>query len=152
MEDYSKGQVLFWGGGFDCLSNFSAYKIKYKGDEWMTSEHAYQAAKFTNKEIIEKIKNAPSAMDAFLLGRKFMTEYKKDWFDIRVEVMEDIVRAKLSQHPYIQKKLLESGEREIIEASPEDAFWGWGPNKDGENQMGKIWMKLREELKSNGRI
>ena len=66
--------------------------------------------------------------------------------------MEDIVRAKLSQHPYIQKKLLESGEREIIEASPEDAFWGWGPNKDGENQMGKIWMKLREELKSNGRI
>ena len=53
---------------------------------------------------------------------------------------------------YIQKKLVESGEREIIENSPEDDFWGWGPNKDGQNEMGKLWMKLREELKNNGRI
>ena len=38
---------------------------------------------------------------------------------------------------------------EIVEASPVDAFWGWGPNKDGENALGKIWMKLREEIKQN---
>lgn len=149
MEDKSQNSVLFWGGGFDCFSNFAAYSIEYRENRWMTSEHAYQASKFTNKEIIEKIRNAPSAMEAFSLGRKFTSAYRQDWFQIRVSVMEEIVRAKLNQHKDIKEKLLESGERDIIEASPEDAFWGWGPNKDGENQMGKIWMKLRGELMSN---
>lgn len=146
MEDKSKNQILFWGGGFDCLSNFAAYNLEYQGENWMTSEHAYQAAKFTDKKIIEKIKNAPSAMAAFTLGRKFISEYRQNWFQVRVSIMEEIARAKLNQYLDIKEKLLESGEREIIEASPEDAFWGWGPNKGGENQMGKIWMKLRDEL------
>ena len=37
----------------------------------------------------------------------------------------------------------------IVEDSPKDSFWGWGPNRDGENQLGKLWMKLREELKKD---
>lgn len=35
----------------------------------------------------------------------------------------------------------------IVEDSPKDSFWGCGTNRDGENQLGKLWMKLREELK-----
>ena len=61
--------------------------------------------------------------------------------------MEDICRYKLEQHPYIQKKLLETGDLLIVEDLPKDSFWGWGPNRDGENQLGKIWMRLRDELK-----
>jgi predicted NAD-dependent protein-ADP-ribosyltransferase YbiA (DUF1768 family) len=48
---------------------------------------------------------------------------------------------------YVQKKILETGDRELVENSPRDSFWGWGLNKDGENHLGKIWIKLREELK-----
>jgi predicted NAD-dependent protein-ADP-ribosyltransferase YbiA (DUF1768 family) len=33
----------------------------------------------------------------------------------------------------------------LVEDSPKDDFWGWGPNKDGCNQLGKVWMKLRGE-------
>jgi len=146
MENNSQEPVLFWNDG--CFTNFAPYPIEYKGRHWMTSEHAYQASKFTDEKIIEKIKNAPSPMEAFTLARKFRAEYRKDWYEIRVKVMEEIVRTKLNQYADIKEKLLESGEKEIIEASPEDAFWGWGPNKDGENQMGKIWMKLRNELKN----
>ncbi len=40
---------------------------------------------------------------------------------------------------------METGDRELIESSPIDSFWGWGPNKDGQNHLGKIWMKLRDE-------
>lgn len=60
--------------------------------------------------------------------------------------MKDIVREKLHQHPYIQKKLRETGDRELIEVSPVDSFWGWGPDRNGRNELGKIWMELREEL------
>lgn len=62
--------------------------------------------------------------------------------------MEDICRHKLEQHPYVRQKLLLSGDLEIIEDSTKDAFWGWGLERDDRNELGKIWMKLREELRT----
>jgi predicted NAD-dependent protein-ADP-ribosyltransferase YbiA (DUF1768 family) len=61
--------------------------------------------------------------------------------------MEEIIRAKLSQHYYVQQQLLESGDSKIIEDSPKGSFWGWGPDRQGRNELGKIWMKLRNELR-----
>jgi len=60
--------------------------------------------------------------------------------------MEDILRHKLAQHPYVQKQLRESGGAELIEDSPKDAFWGRGPDWTGKNHLGKLWMKLRSEM------
>ena len=40
--------------------------------------------------------------------------------------MESICRAKLEQHPYVQKKLLQTGNYIIMEDSPTDSFWGCG--------------------------
>ncbi len=63
--------------------------------------------------------------------------------------MEEIVRHKLRQNPYVMRKLLQTGKRKIVEDSPKDAFWGWGEKRDGRNELGKIWMKLREEVINN---
>ncbi len=60
--------------------------------------------------------------------------------------MFNIISAKVAQHKYVYKKLLETGNREIIEDSWRDDYWGWGPNKDGKNMLGKLWMKLRYKL------
>ena len=62
--------------------------------------------------------------------------------------MEEIVTAKLTQHPYIQEKLLQTLDLDIIEDSPKDSFWGWGPDRDGRNELGQIWMRLRTKLKA----
>jgi len=43
-------------------------------------------------------------------------------------------------------KLMQTGKREIIEDSPKDDFWGWGKKRKGRNELGKIWMKLRDEI------
>ena len=65
---------------------------------------------------------------------------------LRVDVMRDILRAKVDQHEYVRRKLLATGDRELIEDSWRDDFWGWGPNKDGENHLGKLWMEVRLEM------
>ena len=62
--------------------------------------------------------------------------------------MEEIVKLKLEQHPYIQKKLLETGDLPIVEDSTKDDCWIGGPNHDGRNELGNIWMRLRDELNS----
>lgn len=150
----NKDRILFWegGDGFECFSNFSIYPLMYDGKLWPTSEHAYQASKFDDQKIKDEIFNAESPLDAFNIGRDSKNILKKDWFQIRVKIMEDIIRQKIKQYPDIYKKLIETGKRDIIEASPVDSFWGWGPDKKGENNMGKIWMKLRSEILTKNKL
>jgi len=139
--------VLFYERRFYCFSNFSSFQVDIWSKTWMTSEHAYQAQKFiTREDIQEKIQCARSAHDAKVIAREHAFEVHGGWEKEKIVVMMDICQAKLEQHPFIQKRLLETGDREIIEDSSKDSFWGWGPDKKGENNLGKIWMTLRAEM------
>jgi len=140
-------QILFYENEFYVFSNFSSFAIEWKGYLWMTSEHVYHSEKFNDPGIMQKLKQTRSAHDAMKLAYANQDKYRKNWDDIRLSVMKDILRAKAEQHPYVKKKLLESGDKELIEDSWRDSFWGWGPNKDGENNLGKLWMEIREEFK-----
>lgn len=113
----------------------------------MTSEHAYQAAKFTDPQIQSIIHACASPHDAYQRTYEHSEHFRSDWQAVKIDIMTNILRAKLNQHAIIQQKLLETGERIIVEDSPVDSFWGWGPDKQGRNELGKIWMKLRDELK-----
>ncbi len=139
--------IGFYEREFYMFSNFSSFRVNWNGKDWMTSEHAYQASKFIDEDIITEIKEARSSHDSKKIAEKYSDKKREDWADVKLSLMEEIVRAKASQHQYIQKKLLETGNIELIEDSPKDSFWGWGPEKTGENHLGKIWMKIREELK-----
>lgn len=46
----------------------------------------------------------------------------------------------------MREVLLLSGKRELLKVYDTDYYWGTGADGSGENQLGKIWMKLRDEL------
>ena len=83
-----------------------------------------------------------------LWNMQCIDKQRPDWNEVKLGIMEELLRLKLEQNPYVKKKLLQTENYLIVEDSPKDSFWGWGPNRDGENQLGKLWMKLREELKN----
>ncbi|GMQ95182.1 MAG: hypothetical protein BMS9Abin13_294 [Patescibacteria group bacterium] len=141
-------QIFFYEQEFYVFSNFSSFKLEWKGFLWMTSEHAYHSEKFEDENLIEQLKNTRSAHDAMKLAYANKSKYRKDWDNMKLEVMKEILRAKVQQHLYVKKKLLESGHKELIENSWRDPYWGWGPNKDGENHLGKLWMEIRDEMRS----
>ncbi len=140
-------QIFFYEQEFYIFSNFSSFKLDWKGYDWMTSEHAYHSEKFGDKDILEKLKATRSAHDAMKLAYSNRDKYRKDWDEIKLKVMKDILRAKVEQHPYVKKKLLESGNKELIENSWRDSYWGWGENQKGENHLGKLWMEIRDEIR-----
>ncbi|MDO8523545.1 MAG: NADAR family protein [bacterium] len=142
------GQIFFYEHEFYCFSNFSAFMVDWKGKSYSTSEHTYHSEKFDDENLKEQIRNARSAHDALKLTEANKDKYRSNWDDVKVSVMKEILRAKLAQHPYIKKKLLASGVRTLIEDSWRDSYWGWGPNKNGENHLGKLWMELREEFRN----
>ncbi|MEK7567946.1 MAG: NADAR family protein [Patescibacteria group bacterium] len=142
----NENRVGFYPREFYVFCNFSSFAVEWKGVLYMTSEHAYHSEKFEDEEMKKMIRNTRSAHDALQFAKANKDRWRKDWHDVKVGIMEQIVRVKLSQHPYIMKKLKESGNKEIVEDSWRDDFWGWGENHDGQNMMGKIWMKIRKEI------
>lgn len=142
--------IFFYEREFYVFSNFSSFMLEWKGFLFPTSEHAYHWEKFVGKpEIQHKIIRAKSAHDSLKIAHEYKDQYVPNWDSVKVGVMTDICREKLRQHPYIMKKLLQTDGRTIIEDSWRDDFWGWGPNKNGQNHLGKIWMKLRDEINAD---
>jgi hypothetical protein len=149
----SPTQVFFYEQDFYVLSNFSAFTLAWRGMRFDTSEAAYHWEKFTNPglgrpSVRLAIASAPSAHEAFRIAQMHKHLRRPDWDEVKVDIMREILRAKVEQHEYVHRKLLATGDRELIEDSWRDDFWGWGPNRDGQNMLGKLWMELRAELRA----
>lgn len=120
-----------------------------------TSEHLYQIFKFKSLdcEPVERIIKAPNAWAAAQIGRdpKYTHLKHEDWLEGRnVEIMRSVLLMKFRQHEGIRKLLRASGNAILVERSDKDSFWGDGPNGDGLNMLGKLWMELREKyMKAN---
>lgn len=140
--------ILFYEGEYYMFSNFSSFAFTYNGLVWMTAEHAYQAAKFDDKDIIDSIHKSLSAHDSKKIAHTYNDKIRNNWDKIKISIMEDIIRAKIQAHPYIKEKLLNSENREIIENSHKDSFWGRGIDFKGRNELGKVLMKIRSELQN----
>lgn len=141
------GQVFFYEQDFYVLSNFSAFTLQWKGLRFDTSEAAYHWEKFPDApEVRDMLLEAPSAHAAFKIAESQKVFRRPDWDEVKLDVMREILRAKADQHEYVRRKLLATGDRELVEDSWRDSYWGWGPNRDGQNMLGKLWMEVRAEL------
>lgn len=141
-------QVFFYEQEYYVLSNFSAFRVNVFGREFDTAEHAYQWSKFreSNLAIACRIRTARSAHEAFKLAESNRDMRRKDWDDVKLDTMLQVLRAKESQHEYVRRKLLQTEGRELIENSWRDDFWGWGENRNGQNWLGRLWMEVRSDL------
>lgn len=145
-------RVCFYEQDFYVLSNFSSFNLQWQGHTFPTSEHTYHWEKFNRGGggaiIQQEILSAPSAHEAFKVAERQKAFRRSDWGDVKIGVMRAILHAKAAQHEYVRRKLLATGDRELVENSWRDDFWGWGPNRDGKNMLGKLWMEVRAELRA----
>lgn len=132
-------------GKYRFLSNFYNGWVVYDGDIYHTVEQAYQAAKTLSLKEREKIQLAKTAAEAKKLGKK--VTMRPDWDNIKLSVMEGLVKDKFVNSPILKDWLLDTGDEELVEGN----WWGdtfWGVCKGvGENHLGKILMKVRDSLK-----
>ena len=137
----------FFLEGWYVFDNFAPFQIEWRGKLYPTTEHAYQAAHFieTDPLLAEQVRICRSPREASDFANNNKNKEDPNWKDKRISFMEEIVRCKFEQHPYIQNILAETGNKYIVEMNDDDEFWGWGKNHDGQNQLGNIWMKIRSE-------
>ena len=140
--------VYFYTPTFYAFDNFSAFAIQLWGQMFPTAEHAYQWKKFnfSNSATAGLILEARSARDTKVISNAHADEVSPEWNDVKLIFMEEILSAKISQHGKVSALLAETKSKDIIENSPTDLYWGIGADGTGQNQLGKLWMKLRDEL------
>ncbi|MEM7019098.1 MAG: NADAR family protein, partial [Pseudomonadota bacterium] len=91
------------------------------------------------------------------LGREVQNFDTTVWEAHRFEIVVDANMAKFSQHPAMKAFLLNTGNKIIVEASPEDRIWGIGlaenapealdPSQwNGLNLLGFALMEVRDRL------
>jgi N-glycosidase YbiA len=92
----------------------------------------------------EVIRSQPTPGEAQRCGRCLVL--RPEWKDIRIGVMERLVRDKFTRHADLGLLLRETGGRELIEGNDwDDRFWGVS-NGTGLNHLGRILMGVRAEL------
>jgi hypothetical protein len=166
--------VLFFGadeskGEYRFMSNMFVAPFEIDGMTFPTVEHYYQWSKammFEGKdsETGAKMMKPPrnkeftEAKSVKALGRKVKEYSDAKWDDVKIPIMEKALRAKFVNPKHgLLEKLLATGNRPIGEANPRDKYWGIGTSADtadaknpakwkGQNQLGKLLMKLRDEF------
>ena len=137
-------------GGYYFLSNFYKAPVTWNGITYQNNEAAFQSAKvLSDRERFADLD--PSS--AKKLGRK--VQLRSDWEDVKDEVMYEICKAKFSQNSGLKRRLLKTDNEYLEEGTTgwHDNIWGncsceKCKNIPGENRLGKILMRVREELRN----
>lgn len=141
----SDSPIIEFRREFHFLSNFWPVRIQYAPFWYQTVEHAYQAAKCADPADATRIRNAASPGLAKRLGKEVEISGKarSNWKAIKLEVMSDLLWQKFVLNVELRKRLLETGDRVLIEGNNHgDKFWGQVGN-EGLNHLGNLLMRLR---------
>ena len=87
-------------------------------------------------------------MAAKALGQSRKFPIRSDWDQVKETVMLHALRQKF-QNPSLRTLLLQTKNRELIEDSPYDRFWGCGRDGKGKNRLGHLLMALRDEIRED---
>lgn len=130
------------------LSNFSRHPVTCgAGLTWRTAEHLYQAAKHT-EPLRTVIRQAPTPAEAKRVA--WSRPHSSLLWDDRTRdtIMLDVLRRKFAQHPALAERLRATAGLHLIEAAPEDYYWGEGSDGTGKNRLGLLLMRVRAEISS----
>ena len=129
------------------LSNSSHSKIRMNGLTFNNAEAAFQSHKDPSRAA-EFVGLSPSA--AKKLGRS--VKLREDWEEVKDHIMYQVVLAKFSQNLHLKKKLLATGDKDLVAGNDwDDKYWGVC-NGEGKNMLGRILMLTRDYLKHKDNI
>ncbi len=152
--------TFFWGGIF---SQWYPSKFIINGITFTDAEMYMMYMKamlFNDRETAEKILKATHPRESKKLGREVKSFNKEIWEENCKRFVYDGNYAKFTQNPELKKGLFNTGDSELVEASPEDKIWGIGLDAEhpdaqqketwrGTNWLGEVLTQLRTDLRNS---
>ena len=151
-EDIPYGGLSHW---------YSAKMLDDEGNSFVTVEHYmmyHKAMLFGDKSVAQDILSLHTPGEAKAAGRRVTGFDKERWTPHREQIVFEGNFLKFSQHEKLKELLLETGNKPLVEASPEDKLWGIGfsavdaaQHRDqwGQNLCGIAIERVREKLQKS---
>ena len=150
--------VFFYGGPF---SQWYPQSFVLHGVEYSCAEQCMMASKaalFEDRESYKKIMDTRNPKEQKALGRLVKGFEVEKWNNSAKEIVFEANHAKFSKNPFMKQMLLDTGDRELVEASPFDKIWGIGMDTSdpdvldktkwrGTNWLGEALMRVRKSIR-----
>lgn len=138
-------EIMVFRGKYQFLSNMYSAPFEWDGRTYKNSEAAFQSAKSLDPEVRDEFSEMTGVV-AKREGKRVLL--RRDWEEVKDDIMEEVVREKFLQNPDLLKKLIDTGDMELVEGNRwHDRYWGVDlVSGEGENHLGIILMRIREEL------
>ncbi len=145
MREGKINMIDSFTGQYRFLSNFYLCRVRYMSIPYRSAEHAYQVSKTNKSSERRAIRQVRTTAQAKKLGRQ--TTLRKDWDEVKVQMMQAIVKSKFEQNPELRRRLLATFDIQLVEGNSwHDTFWGVCDG-EGENHLGRILMTVRGQLR-----
>jgi ribA/ribD-fused uncharacterized protein len=146
------GPILFYNRGepYYEFTNFYEAMIRIDNEDWLTTEHYFQAQKFVGTPLVRTIRLMERPRDAFDKSRdpRYSHWRRSDWEGVKEDIMFKALQAKFTQREKLKRMLVGTKNRQLVEHSPYDSYWGDGGDGSGKNRLGVLLMRLRKDLTS----
>ena len=128
-------------GEYRWLSNFYKCIVAFDSKFYPSSENGYQAAKTLDHELREHFQEITPFQSK---KESHKLNIRENWDEIRYDIMSSLVFDKFYRNQELREKLLATGDKYLEETNYwDDTYWGVC-NGVGENNLGKILMKVRD--------
>ena len=155
---YETDKYVFFYGSF--FSQWAKYDILIDNIKYNCCEQYMMAEKariFDDDNAFEQIMKSKDPSIQKSWGRKVKNFDKEKWEKRAKYIVETANYAKFTQYEDLQRMLLDTGDKIIVEASPWDCVWGAGLKADdkrildpknwrGTNWLGEVIMGVRDLL------
>ena len=111
-------------GSYAYLSNFWREGVRYRGAEFASAEHAFQASKCQDESERREVASAVTPAEARRRGRTAVL--RPDWERTKKRVMLEIVLAKFTGDEHLRSALCNgTGRARLVEGNRwHDNYWG----------------------------
>lgn len=139
------------------MGNMAPFSVTHEGTDYRTNEALFQCLRFESDEVRSLIRAQKSPMSAKMIAKKHRSLMcVEPMSEADTDNMRMCLRLKVSQHPELIDRLLETKDEWIVEdcsRRPHGSglFWGAAMRENawhGENWLGVLWMELRDQLTS----
>lgn len=134
-------------GKFAFLANSYPCPVEMDGVCYPCAETAFYASRCAYKTDRRKFATLSGPDARKLAGH--LTE-QPDWTEKKLSVLQDVLRTKFSE-PQLQRRLLQTGNEELVFSNPYDTYLGVADGK-GANHLGRLLMELRSEFRKSAEM
>ena len=159
-EIQSDRRVVFFGR-YSPLSNHHPCRFKVGEKEYNCGEQflmSEMALLFKDTQTADRIMQCVSPVKMIALGHQVKNFSQETWDSKAVDLVQKGLREKFRQNSSLLKSLLQTGTRELVEGNGCASFWGSNLSVEdsttvdmayeGQNNLGKMLMRIRANLKS----